>query len=79
MLKSVIFFFFSTGPIYHRSLQQTSSNIREVCVLSSSQEICDTQLKGKGTSGITAPALLTLPGSGKVRYFSSCSFPNSQS
>lgn len=40
--------FFFTRPIYHRSLRQTSSNIREVCVPSSSQEICDTQLKGKG-------------------------------
>lgn len=72
MLKSVIiiFFFFSTGPIYHSSLRQTSGNIREVCVPSSAQEICDTQLKGKGNIWEHGSFLCsTLPGSGGSQIF----------
>lgn len=47
-ISDVLCFFFLTGPIYHRSLRQAASNIREACVPSPAQEVCDTQLKGKG-------------------------------
>lgn len=34
---------FLTMPIYHRSLWQLASNIHEACVLSPTQEVCDTE------------------------------------